>query len=405
MFLPAEPKDPPLVLDDFEDGDLITRLFGTWHASEASPWGPTDLAIEEGANRVLHFASQTRPGSSASVTVRYTPGRYIDLSRYAALRFKCRGKGFLRLQSLQPDVVDFDNFAAPVVPLSSEWKTLTVRFDELAQAGWGKQRNLTPKRLAGALFEILPAPGLPRPPAGLFNGMIRPLVPFGIRGVIWYQGESNAGRASQYRTLLPTMIGSWRAAWKMKEMPFLIVQLPNFRARQTTPSESDWAELREAQLETALDDANVGLAVTIDLGEDDDVHPREKTEVAYRLERLAEQQVYGRELVASGPLYRSAHREGSTMVLEFSHLGSGLVSAGGPPLRGFAIAGSDRAFHWADAHIEGRSVVVSSPEVPLPVAVRYAWGDNPDSSLYNAEGFPASPFRTDDWPGVTTDRK
>ncbi len=405
VFLPVDPEGSPLVLDNFEDGDLSTSLFGAWTASPPSPWGPTRIAVEDGESRTLHFTAVTRPGSPSSVEVRYAPGRYIDLSRYHALRFRCRGKGFLRLQSLQPDVVDFDNYAARAVRLTPEWQTLTVPFDELAQAGWGKPQAFTPKRLSGAVFEVQPAPFLPRPPVGLFNGMIHPLVPFGVRGVLWYQGESNAPRAYQYRRLLPVMIGSWRTAWKAPDLSFLIVQLPNFRARRPEPSDTDWAELREAQLLTALGDEHVGLAVTIDLGEDDDIHPKDKLEVGRRLALLAERQVYGRDVVASGPLYRSAHREGSAMVVGFSATGSGLVSAGGAPLRGFAIAGQDRRFHWADARIEGGNVVVSSPEVPEPVAVRYAWGDNPDCSLYNREGLPASPFRTDDWPGITMDRK
>jgi len=405
IFLPENPTDAPLVLDDFEDGDLINRLFGRWTASAPSPWGSRNMTVEGESNPSLHFAASSRPGGGNSVRVDYTPGRYIDLSRYGALQFRCRGKGFLKVRSIQPDVTDSDDYATEMIPLTSDWRTLTVHFEELAQAGWGKQQAFTPKRLSGAIFEVSPARSMPRPPSGLFDGMVAPFLPFGVKGALWYQGEGNAGRAYQYRYLLPTMIQSWRSSWSTPELPFLVVQLPGYRQRVASPSESDWAELREAQLMTARSDNRVELAVTIDLGEDDDVHPREKQEVGHRLALLARNRVYGQQIVASGPIYQSFEQKGNAIRIRFTGIGTGLVSAGGDPLRGFTIAGEDRRFVPAEARIEGDSVIVWAKGIEAPASVRYAWADNPDFSLYNAEGLPASPFRTDDWPGITFDKR
>jgi len=247
-------------------------------------------------------------------------------------------------------------------------------------------------------------PGHAHTPSGLFNGMIAPLIPYGIRGAIWYQGESNAGRAHQYRTLFPTMIEDWRRAWERDSFPFLFVQLANFKAEKPDPGPSDWAELREAQT-MALSLPNTGMAVIIDIGEADDIHPRNKQHVGRRLARWARAQVYGQKLVHSGPLYQAMSQEGSSIRLSFSHVGGGLLARGGGELKGFAVAGPDSQFVWAKAEIDGEAVVVSSESVENPVAVRYAWADNPVCNLINRQGLPASPFRTDDWPGVTTGKK
>jgi sialate O-acetylesterase len=238
-------------------------------------------------------------------------------------------------------------------------------------------------------------------PSVLYNAMLAPLVPFAIRGAIWYQGESNAGRAYQYRTLFPLMIRNWRNAWG-HDFPFYFVQLPNWRARRETPSESDWAELREAQAMT-LREPNTGMAIAIDLG-GDDLHPRNKLEVGQRLAVLALANVYGKGIVPSGPLFDRFKIEHNKVRISFKH-GQGLKTSDGGPVKGFAIAGADRRFVWADARIEGDTVIVSSPTIQKPVAVRYGWGDNPLVNLYNKAGLPASPFRTDEWPGVTATRR
>jgi sialate O-acetylesterase len=237
-------------------------------------------------------------------------------------------------------------------------------------------------------------------PASLYNGMIAPLIPFGIRGAIWYQGESNAGRAYQYRHLFPTMIRNWRDAWGEGDFPFLFVQLANFTDPPKEPGESDWAELREAQLMT-LSLPKTGMAVAIDIGEAADIHPKNKQDVGHRLALAAQKEAYGRNVVYSGPTYDSMRIDGDRARLKFKNIGGGLISAGNAPLKGFAIAGNDHRFVWADAVIDGDSVVVRSDAVSAPVAVRYAWANNPVCNLCNKEGLPASPFRTDDWPGVT----
>jgi sialate O-acetylesterase len=236
----------------------------------------------------------------------------------------------------------------------------------------------------------------------LYNGMITPIVPFACRGATWYQGESNAGRAYQYRKLLPAMIQSWREAWGEPDLAFLIVQLANFQAPPTEPpANDDWAELREAQWLTAQQPHN-GIALAIDLADADkpeDIHPKDKQDVGGRLALVAEAKVYGKDVAYSGPVYDSMKVEGGKVRLHFKSA-DGMEAKGGE-LKGFQIAGGDRQWHWADARIDGDSVVVSSDKVPLPVAVRYDWAHNPQGNLYNKAGLPAVPFRTDDWPGVT----
>ncbi len=270
----------------------------------------------------------------------------------------------------------------------AKWKTAVAD----AQAA-GKQAPKAPSR-----------PADPRAnnqfPANLYNAMLYPVLPYGIRGAIWYQGESNAGRAYQYRTLFPTLIKSWRAEWQEGEFPFYFVQLANYMAARPEPSDSAWAELREAQSLTLKVPAT-GQAVIIDIGDARDIHPKNKQDVGKRLALWALAKTYGKDVVYSGPIYKSCEIQGDKVVLSFDSLGGGLVAKGGEPLKGFAIAGSDKKFVWADARIEGDKVSVSSPQVKSPAAVRYAWADNPDCNLYNKADLPASPFRTDDWPGVT----
>jgi sialate O-acetylesterase len=239
----------------------------------------------------------------------------------------------------------------------------------------------------------------PQPPSGLFAGMIAPLQMYRIRGAIWYQGEGNTWRAYQYRTLLRALIQGWRTGWGEWDFPFLIVQLPNQGASPEL-GDSIWAELREAQLLTAENVPNTGLAVTIDVGEAGNLHPPRKAEIGQRLALWALATAYGEKIVYSGPMYGSSKIEGDRIRIRFRQIGSGLDARGGE-LKGFAIAGADRKFHWAKASIEGDSVVVFSPEVSAPVAVRYAWANSPECNLYNKEGLPASPFRTDEWPGAT----
>lgn len=232
-------------------------------------------------------------------------------------------------------------------------------------------------------------------PSALYNAMVAPLTTYALKGILWYQGESNAGRPREYAKLLPAFIKDWRRQWNLGNLPFLYVQLPNFMEVDYLPTESNWAEMREAQLH-ALSAPNTAMAVAIDLGEWNDIHPDNKKDVGLRLARAARKGVYGEDLVASGPLCQSAKVDGDKVVITFSHTGSGLVANDGEELSEFAIAGADKKFVWANARIEGNTVVVWSKEVPAPLYVRYAWADNPDNpNLYNKEGLPASPFRTD----------
>ncbi len=242
-------------------------------------------------------------------------------------------------------------------------------------------------------------------PSNIYNGMVKPILGYGIRGVIWYQGESNAGRAYQYRSLFPLMIRSWRDEWKAGDFPFYWAQLADFRDEKPEPGESDWAELREAQTMTMSALPNTGQAVIIDLGEAQDIHPRNKQDVARRLARWALARDYGVPIVYRSPLYRSMEKQGSKILLTFDHVGGGLKTFDAREPQGFAIAGSDREFAWAKASITGSDKIeVWSDQVADPVAVRYAWADNPVNNLRSREGLPVTPFRTDDWPGITADR-
>lgn len=252
----------------------------------------------------------------------------------------------------------------------------------------------------GMVTEI-PPPKRVRPhqyPTVLYNGMIHPLIPMAIKGVIWYQGESNTGNPIPYRDLFPRMIWDWRSRWGQGDFPFLFVQLANFGVPDSLPGDDNWALLREAQT-MALKEPNTGMAVTIDIGEADNIHPANKQDVGYRLALAARHIAYGEDLVYSGPVFRSMTVDGSTVRLEFDHVGAGLqLDDRYGYARGFAISGEDRDWHWAKGRLEGNIVVLHTAEVERPVAVRYAWSQNPeDANLYNEEGLPAVPFRTDNW--------
>jgi len=252
------------------------------------------------------------------------------------------------------------------------------------------------------------APRAPWKPAELYNGMIAPLLPYAIKGAIWYQGESNAGRAYQYRSLFADMIRNWRHDWGQGDFTFLAVQLAPWDKNKkrsleeitATPGDSDWAELREAQMLATQTLPKVGVAVITDIGDKDDIHPTHKKPVGERLALAARGIAYGEKIVYSGPVYKSLKVKGGTVVLRFNHVGRGLEARDGE-LKGFSIASADQKFAWAKAEIRGDKVIVSSPKVSKPVAVRYGWADYPVVNLWNKDGLPASPFRTDSFPMVT----
>jgi sialate O-acetylesterase len=267
---------------------------------------------------------------------------------------------------------------------------------------------------AKARAEGRDVPDLPKPPpeqarhnwlpTGLYNGMIAPLLPYAVRGAIWYQGESNAGKAYEYRTLFPAMIKDWRAAWHQPEMPFLLVQLAPYTRIRPEPVESDWAELREAQLLATQRLPKVGMAVITDVGEQFDIHPKQKEPVGARLALAARALAYGERIVYSGPVYEEMTVEGNKAILSFRHVGGGLVAKGGP-LVGFTTCGPDRKFVKAEAAIHDDKVEVWSPDVEKPVAVRFGWANYPVVNLWNKDGLPATPFRTDDFPMITAPKQ
>lgn len=276
-------------------------------------------------------------------------------------------------------------------------------------------------RAAGQPEPKKPVPTTPEPrkpvvpelrmdtPTVLSNGMLAPIIPFAIKGAIWYQGEANGGRPKEYEKLFPTMITDWRARWRQGDFPFIWVQLPNFQPRDPEPTQTSdyWPGLREAQSRT-LKLPNTGQAVTLDIGESHNLHPRNKLDVGRRLALTARHVAYGEDLVYSGPTYDSLTIEGDKARVKFKNIGSGLTIDAAPAtqpsvpearpdshLKGFSIAGADNKFCWATAVIEADGVIVSSPDVRAPVAVRYGWANNPEVNLYNKEGLPAAPFRTD----------
>jgi sialate O-acetylesterase len=308
----------------------------------------------------------------------FKPGRNLITIRV----FKVKSKsGFLSA----PDQLKLDFEDGPSVPLAGEWKAkLSV--------------DARPPHPMPMGFENWPVM-----PAVMFQGMIQPIVPLALTGTIWYQGEANASRAHQYRTILPAMIRNWRNAFGQGDFPFYIVSLPFFGLHHDQPGSDDWAELREAQAVTAASIPHSGLAVTIDTGDADNLHPKDKKPVGERLALLALAEHYGKNISFSGPAYRSIDRSGNSIRIKFDHIDGGL-QVHGDELEEFSIAGRDRQWHWAKAKIDGDTVVVTSADVAEPQEVRYAWQSNPKATLFNGAGLPAAPFRSDDWPGVTDQR-
>ncbi|MCW3091444.1 MAG: hypothetical protein JWP81_2513 [Ferruginibacter sp.] len=232
-------------------------------------------------------------------------------------------------------------------------------------------------------------------PAALYNAMVAPEINYAIKGFCWYQGESNTGRAQEYEKLLPALINDWRTKWSQGSLPFVYIQLPGFMDYNYLPGESQWAELREAQLK-ALSVPNTAMIVAIDLGEWNDIHPDNKQDVGKRVARAAMKVAYNEDIVYSGPLFKSATVSGNKIIIDFTNTGSGLITNDAEEPGEFAIAGADKKFVWANTKIEGDKVIVWSDEISTPLYVRYAWADNPvNPNLFNKEGLPASPFRTD----------
>lgn len=297
-------------------------------------------------------------------------------------------------------------------PLMEKWEKIEADH-KTAQAAYEKALAEWNTAAEKAKSEGKPAPEKPKAPennlmggnsrpANIYNGVLKPTIGYGIRGAIWYQGESNAGRAYQYRDLFPLMIKSWRDEWGIGDFSFYWVQLADFLVEKPEPGDSAWAELREAQTMTMGKLPHTGEAVIIDLGEAQDIHPRDKQNVAKRLARWALAHDYGVRVPHHSPTFKSKEIEGNKIVVTLGHPGNGLRAFDVPEVRGFTIAGEDKKFVKAQAKILGKDKVeVWADGVSSPVAVRYAWADNPVCNLYTTDGLPVTPFRTDDWPGAT----
>jgi sialate O-acetylesterase len=368
---------------------------GTWTAT-FNPGSKTAFAAEgnshSGSGPAGHFSGRVTGGGWGNCSTSFSSdGKPVDLRDYEAIEFYIKGNGahFEMLLS-QPSIADSDNYGSDFFEPTSEWQLIRVPLDKLKQGGWGILKPFTPDQILTMVF-LVQVPYCPEVLSVAYNGMIAPLTPYPIRGVLWYQGETNTARPSEYHQLLSALITGWRQSWGEGDFPFLIVQLPNFMAVKPEPSESTWAELREAQLQT-LALPHTGLATTIDLGEADNIHPRNKTDVGKRLALCALGVAYDKRKVTTGPLFDSLTEKNGKVTVQFQQVGKGL-KVKGKTLKGFALAGADQQFHWAKAKVVGKSVEVWSDEVKEPVEVRYAWADNPVCNLYNRDGLPASPFR------------
>jgi sialate O-acetylesterase len=274
-----------------------------------------------------------------------------------------------------------------ILAADSQYGPLMQRWEEIEKAA-----TPDPKQLTGNSR-----------PGNIYNGVLKPTIGYGIRGAIWYQGETNAGRAYQYRNLFPLMIKSWRDEWAQGDFPFYWVQLADYQPEKPEPGDSAWAELREAQTMTMDKLPNAGQAVIIDIGEGKDIHPRNKQDVGHRLARWALARDYGVQVAYHSPQYKSMERKENKIVLTFDHLGGGFRLFDVKEPRGFTIAGEDKKFYNAQAKLDEKTnqIEVWANEVSEPVAVRYAWADNPVCNVFSKEDLPLTPFRTDDWPGVT----
>ena len=429
--------EPLTMIASADNGDSITVknivVGEVWLASGQSNMEfmlKNAIGAKEEAARPAH--AQLRQflvkNSANPKPVTETEGRWVLASPTTVGEFSAVGYFFAkRLQ---------EELKVPVGLIHSSWGASaleswvsaesldSVDFLKVARERFWQLEQADPTRPAAKKWDMtvpLTAQGLTpqKKPAFLFNGMIYPLIPYAIRGVIWYQGEGNSSRAGQYRTAFPLLIKDWRGQWKQGDFPFYFCQLANFRAKEAQPGDSEWAELREAQTMT-LQVPNTGQAVLIDLGEAEDIHPRHKLAVGERLARIALARDYGKAVVYEGPRYQSMSIEQNKIRLRFNHCDGGLVAKALPAtydlstlkgttapltpgnpqsqLQGFAISGTDGKWVWAEAGIDGDSVVVSAFGIDKPVAVRYAWVDNPTGNLYNGAGLPAVPFRTDDYP-------
>ena len=398
-LMPKDHSQAPVTISLKADDNTPASLGGNW-TDNAQPGSVITLTAGDGGGPkpgpVASLKASIQVGGWGNWNTSFAPdGKPVDLRAFEAVEFYAKGRGKFSVLLSQPIIADWDNYGSQPFELTDQWKPYRVSFDELKQSGWGLPKPFVPSALQGIFINANVDSFTSPIPTALFNGMVHPLIPFGIKGVLWYQGETNVGHAGEYGNLLPALIEGWRNAWGQGDFPFIYAQLPNYLPVKPDPSESDWAELRESQLR-ALEEPQTGMAVLIDLGEADDIHPKDKADVGDRLALAALHVAYDNPGPFSGPIYDSMTVEDNRVRLKFKEAEEGLMIKGGGDLKGFAIAGADGKFQWANAKIDGLDVVVWNDQIQNPQAVRYAWADNPVCNLWGKNGLPASPFRTDD---------
>ncbi len=395
-FIPKVVDKKSLVVKFCEN--CVGDIGGSWY-SFAKPGSFTEFKSENGKGIIQGtIGFNAWAGAGTLLNSNSSP---FDLSDYEFIELNVSGNGKFSLALCQPGIEDYDFYSSEDFEATSLPKYLRIPISSFKQGGWGIAKPFTQNAIKQLQFNIKSI--TVELPSVLYNGMVHPFANFKIKGVLWYQGESNAEKAKQYETLLPLMIKNWRDTWGY-EIPFFIVQLPNFLPEKNEPSESAWAELREAQLKAMLNLPKVVTVPIIDLGDEKDIHPKIKRPVGERLANAALVLLYDKNGVLTGPLYESMEIKENKIYIKFRYTGSGLVSKNGE-LKGFAIAaGTDKKFKWAKAEIKDKdTVVVWNDEIKEPYAVRYAWADSPECNLYNKEGLPALPFRTDNFKGITED--
>src|SRR5665213_1248833 len=371
------------------DGSGMPLPVDTWTTNE-KPGSTGSVRVEQG---VLSYEGliQGSAWGSAAVALRSPtdPNTGLDVRPYDTIEFKARGQGSFTTALGQATVLDSDDFASSPLVVGPDWQEHRIAIHDLKQGGWGEPRAFSPQSVTKLAF-VVQVPFWPDLGGVAYNGMIAPLTRFRLAGVLWYQGESNAGRADHYGALLKLLVQQWRQAWDRPDLPFLTVQLPGYGEASLDPGNTEWAALRQGQAEAMAALAHTGLAVTIDLGERDNIHPRNKKPVGKRLALLALARVYGHAVEDSGPQPTGMALDGDGLLVSFSHARGLALDAVDP--QGFEVAGLYGKFHPANAGLEGGRLRLWSKAVPAPNAARYAWANDPRPHLFNGQGLPAAPF-------------
>ena len=380
-LVPKDPKAKAVSIAIDKPGK--DGLGGLWSHSEKFDSTGSFEALTGKAGSIGRYAGSIRGGAWGSALGPLKAGGSVDLSAYDAIELQVKGHGKFLPTLGQPSITDYDFYAGEAFELTDDWKPVRISLASLKQGGWGEHKDFTPAAVASLNFS-LQVPYWPDLGALAYNGMVHPLLNLPFQGVIWYQGESNAGRASAYAALLGTMIKSWREAFQAPKLPFYIVQLPGW-----AEGAQSWAALREAQREVAASLQPGGLVTTLDVGESHDVHPKDKKPVGERLAALALDEVYHLKMGPLTPLLGRVSAQGSTLSVQFSRAPRGLRLKGDG---GFEVAGADGVFHPATATLSKDAVLLSSPEVKAPQAVRHAWKDDPQAYASAVDGLPVPGF-------------